>query len=204
VKKICIIDYKINNISSIKKAVQETGHEFNVIDNGEQLDNYSHVILPGVGSFDAGVRQLKKLNLFDLLIKQMDKTYIFGICLGMQLLFEESEESKDKTLGLGIIKGSVKKILAKKNFNIYCPHIGWNNIYAKNSKNLFNINEKKDFYFANSFYVDPDDKNLIEYYFFHGAEYPSIIKKKNIFGVQFHPEKSEEGIKILNNFCNLD
>ncbi|MDA7689413.1 imidazole glycerol phosphate synthase subunit HisH [Candidatus Pelagibacter sp.] len=202
-KKICIIDYKINNISSIKKAVQETGHEFNVIDNGEQLDNYSHIILPGIGSFEAGVRQLKRLNFFEPLIKNKNKIYFFGICLGMQLLLEKSEEDKNGSNGLGIIKGSVKKILAKKNFNVYCPHIGWNNIYAKDSKNLFNINEKKDFYFANSFYVDPDDKNLIEYYFFHGAEYPSIIKKDNIFGVQFHPEKSKEGIKILNDFCSL-
>ena len=202
-KKICIIDYKINNISSIKKAVQETGHKFNVIDNGEQLDNYSHVILPGIGSFEAGVRQLKRLNFFEPLIKNKNKIYFFGICLGMQLLLEKSEEDKNGSNGLGIIKGSVKKILAKKNFNVYCPHIGWNNIYAKDSKNLFNINEKKDFYFANSFYVDPDDKNLIEYYFFHGAEYPSIIKKENIFGVQFHPEKSKEGIKILNDFCSL-
>ena len=202
-KKICLIDYKINNISSIKKALQETGHEFNVIDNGEQLDNCSHVILPGIGSFEAGVRQLKQLNFFEPLIKNKNKIYLFGICLGMQLLLEKSEENKNASNGLGIIKGSVKKILAKKKFNVYCPHIGWNNIYAKDSKNLFNINEKKDFYFANSFYADPDDKNLIEYYFFHGAEYPSIIKKDNIFGVQFHPEKSKEGIKILNDFCSL-
>ena len=95
-KKICIIDYKINNISSIKKAVQETGHEFNVIDNGEQLDNYSHVILPGVGSFDAGVRQLKKLNLFDFLIKQMDKTYIFGICLECNIYLKKVKKVKIK------------------------------------------------------------------------------------------------------------
>ena len=203
-KKICIIDYKINNISSIKKAVQETGHEFDVIDNGEKLHHYSHVILPGIGSFDAGVSQLKKLNFFDLLIKNKNKINFFGICLGMQLLFEKSEESTNDIFGLGIIKGSIKKILSQKKQNIYTPHIGWNNIYSAKGKNIFKINEKKDFYFANSFYVNPDDKNLIEYSFFHGGEYPAVIKKENIFGVQFHPEKSEEGIKILNNFCNLE
>ena len=133
----------------------------------------------------------------------MDKTYIFGICLGMQLLFEESEESKDKTLGLGIIKGSVKKIISDKKNNIYIPHIGWNNIYSKKNKKLFKIEEKKDFYFANSYHAMPQDKSLIEYFFFHGNEYPAIIKKDNIYAAQFHPEKSDEGIEIINNFLSL-
>jgi len=203
-KKICIIDYKINNISSIKKAIQKTGHEFNVIENSEQLINYSHLILPGVGSFDAGIRQLKNLNFFEPLIKIKNKVHIFGICLGMQLLFEKSEESKNNTSGLGIIKGTVKKISSYNNYNIFTPHVGWNNIYSAVGKNIFNINEKKDFYFSNSFYVDPEDKNLIQYYFLHGTEYPAVIKKDNIYGVQFHPEKSDEGIKILGDFCNLD
>ncbi len=203
-KKICIIDYKINNISSIKKAVNETGYEFDVIDSGDQFYNYSHVILPGIGSFAAGIKQLKKLNLFDLIVENKNKIYFFGICLGMQLLLEKSEEDNNESRGLGIIKGSVKKIKIKKDLlNIYCPHIGWNNIYSKKKNNLFDIDIKKDFYFANSFYVDPDDKNIIEYSFLHGDEYPAIINKDNIFGVQFHPEKSKEGIKILNNFCNL-
>ena len=202
-KKICIIDYKLNNISSIKKAVKETGHEFDVIDKSDKFHNYSHVILPGIGSFAAGIRQLKKLNLFDLLAESNNKIFFFGICLGMQLLFERSEEDNNESNGLGLIKGSVKKIETKNLMNVYCPHVGWNNIYSIKDKNLFNIDEKNDFYFANSFYVDPDDKNLIEYSFLHGNEYPAVIKKDNIFGVQFHPEKSEEGIKILNHFCNL-
>ena len=203
-KKICIIDYKINNIASIKKAVQETGNDFDVVDSSKNLQNYSHIILPGVGSFDSGVKQLKKLNLFESLIKNINKKLFFGICLGMQLLFEKSEESENNTVGLGVIKGSVKKIISQKDYGIFNPHIGWNNIYSKKDRNLFNINEKKDFYFANSFYVDPEDKSLIEYSFLHGIEYPAVIKKNNIFGVQFHPEKSDEGIKILNHFCSIN
>ena len=166
-KKICIIDYKINNIASIKKAVQETGNDFDVVDSSKNLQNYSHIILPGVGSFDSGVKQLKKLNLFESLIKNINKKLFFGICLGMQLLFEKSEESENNTVGLGVIKGSVKKIISQKDYGIFNPHIGWNNIYSKKDRNLFNINEKKDFYFANSFYVDPEDKSLIEYSFLH-------------------------------------
>lgn len=203
-KKIGIIDYKLNNISSIKKAIQKTGHKFDIIDSSEQFINCSHLILPGVGSFDAGIEKLKNLNLFEPLIKIKNKVNIFGICLGMQLLFEKSEESKNNTSGLGIIKGTVKKILSFNNHVIFTPHVGWNNIYSDIGKNIFNINEKKDFYFSNSFYVDPEDKNLIQYYFLHGAEYPAVIKKDNIYGVQFHPEKSDEGIKILSYFCNLE
>lgn len=203
-KKIGIIDYKINNISSIKKAIQKTGHKFDIIDSGEQFINYSHLILPGVGSFDVGIEKLKNLNLFEPLIKIKNKINIFGICLGMQLLFEKSDESKNNTCGLGIIKGTVKKISSFNNHVIFTPHVGWNNIYSDIGKNIFNINEKKDFYFSNSFYVDPEDKNLIQYYFLHGAEYPAVIKKDNIYGVQFHPEKSDEGIKILSYFCNLE
>ncbi len=202
-KKICIIDYKINNISSIIKAVRESGYDFDLISHNGSFKNYTHIILPGVGSFDSGINQLKKLALFEPLINNINNKFFLGICLGMQLLFEKSEESKDNISGLGLIKGSVKKIISYKNSNIFNPHVGWNNIYSKKSKKIFRIDEKKDFYFANSFYVDPDDKNLIEYSFFHGSEYPAVIKKDNILGVQFHPEKSDDGIKILNDFCRL-
>jgi len=202
-KKICIIDYKINNISSIKKAVKETGYEYDVIDNGNLLYKYSHVILPGIGSFDSGVNQLKKLNFFNILKDKIEKINFFGICLGMQILFERSDENESQLAGLSILKGSIKKIKEQKNFSVYCPHLGWNNIYSSKDKNLFNVSTEKDFYFANSYYVDPIDKNIIEYLFYHGAEYPAIIKKNNIYGVQFHPEKSKDGIKILKDFCNL-
>lgn len=202
-KKICIINYKLNNISSIKKALHEAGYEFDVVDNEKNFNKYSHIILPGVGTFDAGIEQLKNQKLFDLLIEQSKKKFIFGICLGMQLFFETSEESKKKLRGLGIIKGSVRKIAKKKKINIYLPHMGWNNIYPKRKKNLFNLKLDKNFYFANSFFCDPTDKNIVEYYFLHGSEYPAVVKKNNIYGAQFHPEKSEEGIKILKYFCSL-
>lgn len=202
-KKICIIDYKINNISSIKKAIKETGHEYDVIDDGNLLYNYSHVILPGIGSFDTGVNQLKKLNFFNILKDNIENLHLFGICLGMQILFEKSNENESQLDGLGILKGSVKKIEEQKKFSVYCPHLGWNNIYSSKDKNLFNMSTEKDYYFANSHYIDPIDKNIIEYSFYHGAEYTAAIKKDNIYGVQFHPEKSKDGIKILKDFCNL-
>lgn len=203
-KKICILNYKINNLSSIIKAMKQTNNEFDVLDDGSKINKYSHIILPGVGSFDAGINQLKKLKFYDYLVKNKSNINIFGICLGMQILFEKSEESKSETCGLGFIEGSVKKIVSNKKNNIFTPHVGWNNIYSKLNKNIFNIDEDKDFYYANSYYVDPKDKKIIKYYFSHGNDYPAVIAKDNIYGVQFHPEKSDEGIKILKYFCEMN
>ena len=184
--------------------MRQTQNEFDIIDDGTKIHNYSHIILPGVGSFDAGIQQLKELKFYDNLVKNKNNISIFGICLGMQLLFEKSEESKSDTCGLGFIEGSVKKIISKEKHNIFTPQIGWNNIYSKSKKNVLNINEDEDFYFANSFYVKPVDINIIQYYFLHGDEYPAVIKKGKIYGVQFHPEKSDEGICILKYFCNTN
>ena len=117
-KKICIINYKINNISSIKKAISSIGFDFDEVENGRELDKYTHIILPGIGSFDTGISQLKKLDLYSKLINLSNKSFIFGICLGMQLFFEKSEESKENATGLGIIKGNLKKLklILKKEF----------------------------------------------------------------------------------------
>ena len=184
--------------------MRQTQNEFDILEDGKKIKSYSHVVLPGVGSFDAGVMQLKKLKFYDYLVENKKNISIFGICLGMQLLFENSEESKNNTCGLGFIKGSVKKIISNEKHNIFIPQIGWNNIFSKSKKNVFNIDEEKDFYFANSFYVRPNDKSIIHYHFLHGEEYPAVIIKDRIYGVQFHPEKSEQGISILKYFCNTN
>lgn len=204
-KKICIINYKLNNISSIIKALKENNIQFDVLEDGSELEKYTHIILPGIGSFEAGVRQLKLQNFFQKLNKPKQDSKILGICLGMQLLFECSEESEDKSVaGLSLIKGKVKKMSENIDLKIYIPHIGWNKIENKSEIKNIKINTQNDFYFANSFYVNPDDKNIIKYTFQHGHTYPAAIQFKNYYGFQFHPEKSSSGIDILKNFCNID
>ena len=204
-KKVCLINYKLNNISSVAKALKESEIEFDVLEDGKELINYSHIIIPGVGSFDAGVAQLKSQNFFRKLCEIKNNVKILGICLGMQLLFEQSEESSEKFIsGLSLIKGKVKKISQSTSNKIYIPHIGWNTIDMKLDLKNIKLRTDKDFYFANSYYVEPKDQNIIKYVFRHGKYYPAVIQYKNYYGFQFHPEKSENGIHILKDFCNLD
>ena len=206
-KKTCVIDYSINNIASICKALDKINQNYQVIDNGKNLKHFSNIILPGVGSFDKGINELKKRNFYSE-IKNLPKTkFILGICLGMQLLFTKSEESLDKNIsGLNLIKGEVVKLKIDKKNNIFVPHVGWNAIYQKsNEKNDFWMIENEDdtFYFANSYIVEPVNSDIIKYFFNHGKSYPAIIQDKNIFATQFHPEKSQNGMKILKKFCEL-
>lgn len=206
-KKICIINYKLNNISSIIKALNEIGITFDVLENGEELNDYTHIIIPGIGSFEAGVKKLKSQNFYEKLskIKIKNNVKILGICLGMQLLFEESEESTNKLVsGLSFIKGKVKKMEENISKKIFIPHIGWNKIDKKSGINQFEIDIENDYYFANSYYVEPQDQNVIKYIFKHGKHYPAVIQSGNCYGFQFHPEKSDNGIKIIKHFCSLD
>jgi len=204
-KKVCVINYRLNNISSVVKALKEYEIKFDLIEDGKELDNYSHIIIPGIGSFDAGVAQLKLQNFYDKLCNLKKSIKILGICLGMQLLFEESEESSKKSInGLSLIKGKVKKMDQSISKKVYIPHIGWNKIDLKLDVKNIKIKTDKDFYFANSYYVEPVDQNIVKYVFRHGKNYPAIVQHDNCYGFQFHPEKSGNGINILKDFCNLD
>tara|TARA_B110000483_G_scaffold171345_1_gene202723 strand:+ start:40 stop:660 length:621 start_codon:yes stop_codon:yes gene_type:complete len=205
-KKICVVDYGINNISSICKALKKIDEDYVVVSEATKIKNFSNIILPGVGSFDSGMRVMKNKG-FDVSLREgaINGQFILGICLGMQLLFNKSEESIDNIDGLNIIKGTVSKIKTDEVNGIYVPHIGWNSIFKSNTNeiNLIQHNEKKDFYFVNSYYVVPKNKSIIQYYFKHGENYPAIIKEKNVIATQFHPEKSNNGLTILKNFCSF-
>jgi glutamine amidotransferase len=178
------------------------------------------VILPGVGAFRDGVKGLKQRNLTGAILESIKKgKYFLGICLGMQLLFEQSEESKD-TRGLGILNGKVKKF-SIKGFKV--PHIGWNQINPfrntedlireikisngvnfKNCKLLENIPWGANVYFCHSYYVEPEEKSIVVAITDYGEKFASVINQDNIFGMQFHPEKSQSvGLKILKNFVEL-
>lgn len=205
-KKACVVDYGINNISSVCKALKNINQDYTVISEADKILNFDNIILPGVGSFDSGMNSMNKKGFDEYLRKAASNgKFILGICLGMQLLFSKSEESISDTKGLNILEGSVSKIEIDKHNGIYVPHVGWNSIYESenNDISLININDSKDFYFVNSYHVVPEDRKIIKYYFRHGKEYAAIIRKENIIATQFHPEKSKNGLIILNNFCNL-
>ena len=206
-KKIAIIVYGINNISSVEKAFKKIKVDTKVITAKEELKNYKHLVLTGVGSFDWGIKNLKSQGLYDELKNLSEKGYfIMGICLGMQLLFENSEESKEKLDGLSILHGSTKKLTKSINqINLKIPHVGWNNIIIKdNSKILENIDNYSNFYFVHSYFVKPKNQGIIKATCLHGLEFPAVIESENIIGIQFHPEKCQmNGLKILKKFSSL-
>ena len=209
IKKIIgIIDYQAGNISSLKNSITELGFKAELIRNSNNIKNFDKIILPGVGSFEIAIKNLR-LNKIDIELKNFlkdKKNKLLGICLGMQLLFESSEESLDdkkKVLGLAFLKGQVKNFSKSKRL----MNIGWNNLYeSKKSYLTKNIEkDKKIFYFVHGYYCKSVNKKyILSYSYFNNSKFLSAIENDNIYGVQFHPEKSlSSGLKLLNNFCNL-
>ena len=191
------------NIGSIKNALNAIGVEPNIVENQSEINhNFNKIILPGVGSFDSFINSLKKKRLFDEIKKLilLENYKILGICVGMQSFFRSSEEGTEE--GLNIVKGDLIKFDIKKEFKV--PHMGWNNLKILNSKNLLDNLPKTNFYFAHSYYATNVEENNILSVADHGITFPACINNKNIYGVQFHPEKSFfQGQKILKNFIDL-
>lgn len=204
---ISIIDYQMSNMFSVKNALDKIGFKSEITSNYKTLLNSDGAILPGVGSFPQAIKQLKKLDLIYPIVDFVNSSKPFiGICLGLQLLFEESEEY-GYTNGLGIVKGSVKSL---KNYVklTRVPHVGWNSIEINNKSfnhppSFFNnINERDKFYFVHSYFVMPNNKkNILTNTIINKYKFCSSILDNNLFGCQFHPEKS--GIKGLNIFKNF-
>jgi glutamine amidotransferase len=203
-KKIVIIDYGCGNILSIKKAVENFKKNILVTNKYEEIMNSSHIILPGVGAFNIAMKNLKKLKIIKIIQYCAKKNKpILGICLGMQLLLTKSEENK-KTNGLNLIEGSVEKI--KRNKKIKIPHVGWNKIILTNKNNfLKKITQNSSMYFVHSYYAKMKNKNDILSLCQYGkSKIPAIIGNNNIYGTQFHPEKSgKNGLKLIHNFLSL-
>jgi len=201
---IAIIDYGMGNIHSVQKALQLYGAETIITNKPKDIQSADKVVLPGVGAFDDAMLELKKRGLISRikgLIK--NKKPLLGICLGMQLLFESSEEA-DESKGLGIFKGAVKKFEEKDKLKV--PQIGWNQLTRISEKCplLKNIAEGSYVYFCHSYYPTPKDKQAIAATCNYGKEFAAIVWKDNVYGVQFHPEKSQEiGLKILKNFVGF-
>ena len=193
--KISILEYGVGNLFSIKNSLKKVGITEVLITNSErEINNSDCLVLPGVGNFSIAATTLNTLR--DIIIDFLDQgKIIFGICLGLQLFFQESEENQGQ--GLGLLTGSVKKLPT----DVKVPQIGWNNlINKKNVILLENITKDDYFYFVHSYFVQPNDVNVIAGSTNYGTLFPSVISKDNLLGTQFHPEKSSKsGIKILNN-----
>jgi len=201
---IAIIDYDCGNIQSLTNAIEYLGYEVNLVNNPNELYKYNKLILPGVGSFDSGVSSLLKTGLFDEIINwvENEENKLLGICLGMQLLCNSSEESSKNIPGLSLIDATVKSLSKYRSNNEKVPHIGWNNITLKKTP-FKSFIENTDFYFVHSFavFVNNENLSLAKTPFSH-IYFDSIISNnRNIFGMQFHPEKSHiHGLNLLEDF----
>ena len=195
---IAVIDYGMGNLRSVQKGFEKAGFDAVVTDNAVTIDNASHIVLPGVGSFRDCMRNLEDRELVDPILKGINKGKPFlGICLGLQILFEKSEEFGNCS-GLGIIRGKVVRFPASR---LKVPHMGWDRIKKlRENPVLKDIDDGSFFYFVHSYYVVPADdvtSTTTEY----GNIFTSSIYQDNIFACQFHPEKSQDdGLKVLKSF----
>jgi len=197
---VAIIDYEMGNVASVQKALDFLKIESVITNNHNIICDANYIVLPGVGSFMQGMKNLTKKGLDLLLTEEVvnNKKRFLGICLGMQLIFEHGTEPTP-CAGLGWIKGHVIKF---NNTDLRIPHMGWNDISILNDTFYEDVNAK-DFYFIHSYYVVPEDKKIIAATVNYGINVTASIQKGNIFATQFHPEKSQtSGLAILKSFFN--
>lgn len=200
---IAIIDYDAGNIKSVEKALISLGEETIITRDREIILNADGVILPGVGAFGDAMARLYEYGLVSVIKECVDKEIPFlGICLGLQLMFESSEESPGVE-GLGLLKGKILRIPSDGNLKI--PHIGWNNLKFPNKGRLFaGIKEDSYVYFVHSYYLNAEDEDIIMATTDYGTLIHASVEKDNVFACQFHPEKSSEvGMTILKNFIAI-
>ena len=200
---IGIIDYDAGNIRSVEKALSYLGEKTVVSRDPDILKSVDKVILPGVGSFGQAMENLHRYELVPVIRDMIEdgKTFL-GICLGLQLLFESSEESPGAE-GLGILKGKILKIPSSPGLKI--PHMGWNSLQLQNNGRLFrNIPQDTYVYFVHSYYLQAQEPEIVKAVTGYGTEIHASVEKDNVFACQFHPEKSGKyGLEILKNFAEL-
>ncbi|MBI5237680.1 MAG: imidazole glycerol phosphate synthase subunit HisH [Deltaproteobacteria bacterium] len=202
---IAIVDYDMGNLRSVEKAFLKLGLPAEVTRSPKNLLNASHIVLPGVGAFKDCMRNLDQYGLIDPILRSIEAGKPFlGICLGLQLLFEESTEFGVHK-GLGLLKGRVVRFSSVGGVGLKVPHMGWNSVmFKKQSPLMKDIPEGEYFYFVHSYYAAPDDPDAALTTTDYGLEFVSSIAKDNITACQFHPEKSQKaGLKVLKNFGSL-
>ena len=200
---IAIIDYDAGNIRSVEKALLALGQDVTVTADRDEILHADKVILPGVGAFGDAMEKLKQSGLDEVIREVTEKgTPFLGICLGLQLLFEHSDEAPGVE-GLGILKGEILRIPDKEGYKI--PHMGWNSLHLENDGRLLKgIAENSYVYFVHSFYLKAQDKDIVAATTQYGIEIDAAVQKGNIIATQFHPEKSGEvGLKMLKNFVEM-
>ncbi|MEW6376090.1 MAG: imidazole glycerol phosphate synthase subunit HisH [Thermodesulfobacteriota bacterium] len=199
--KIVIIDYGMGNLRNVQKGFEKIGFEARLTRNKKEIQRASAIVLPGVGAFKDCMENLEKWGLIEPLLQSIEKGKpYFGICLGLQILFSESEEFGTQR-GLDLIKGRVVKFIPNPEHKV--PHMGWNTVEkVKEAPMLQEIESGDFFYFVHSYYVIPEEKEWISTLTTYGNPFVSSIWKENLFATQFHPEKSQQkGLRILENFA---
>ncbi|HVN23062.1 MAG TPA: imidazole glycerol phosphate synthase subunit HisH [Syntrophorhabdales bacterium] len=198
---IAIVDYGMGNLRSVTNAFARLGASIVVTSDRNAIATARAIVLPGVGAFGKCMENLVRFDLLDVLLDQINKGKPYlGICLGLQMLFESSEEAPG-VKGLGLVKGSVKRF---KN-ELKVPHMGWNQVEQTKGSQLFKgIRQGEHFYFVHSFYPEPTEEELIASTTDYGKPFASSVERENIFACQFHPEKSQRvGLHLLQNFIDL-
>lgn len=200
---IAMIDYDAGNMKSVEKALQKLGADVVITRDAEEILRADKVILPGVGAFGEAMAQIRHYGL-DKVIYQVveNRTPFLGICLGLQLLFERSDETPG-VKGLGILKGEILRIPEKDQLKI--PHMGWNSLQLQNEGRLFRgFTESPYVYFVHSYYLKAEDESIVKATAEYGVNIHASVEKDNVFACQFHPEKSSDvGLRILKNFIEL-
>ncbi|HIU80929.1 MAG TPA: imidazole glycerol phosphate synthase subunit HisH [Candidatus Ornithoclostridium faecavium] len=194
---IAIVDYGMGNLRSVQKAFEYLGYDAAITDQSKALENASHIVLPGVGAFRDAIAALKAKDLDGMIKKEVAEGKPFlGICLGMQMLFDRSLEDGEYE-GLGLIGGEVVRF----DTDLKIPHIGWNTLYYNKRTALFDGIDDNFFYFVHSYHAAKVAKEDIETTCVYGYEFVASVNRDNVWGVQFHPEKSgDTGLKVLKNF----
>ena len=206
---IAVIDYGVGNLFSLLSSLNYVGLDTKLTNNIEEIKNAKGIILPGVGAFRDAIGNLEKYGLKETLISEAKKGKPFlGICLGMQMLFEKSYEYGEYE-GLGLINGTVEEIkkYISKNSDLKIPHMGWNSLAIndgfKDDKILKDVDNNEYVYYVHSYFAKTDTKNIVAYSEY-GTKIPGIVKNENVYGMQFHPEKSgDTGLKLLKNWGEL-
>ncbi len=201
---IAIIDYDAGNIKSVEKALQKLGAEVVITKDADVIFEADKVILPGVGAFGDAMANLNKYGLVEVIHQVVEKgTPFLGICLGLQLLFERSDETPGVD-GLGILKGEILRIPEKDDLKI--PHMGWNSLHLQNEGRLYRgIQEQAYVYFVHSYYLKAEEPEIVKATTDYSVNIHASVEKGNVFACQFHPEKSSDvGLNILKNFVELN
>lgn len=196
--QVTVVDYGMGNLRSVAKALETVGANTKITTDPTEVREADRLVLPGVGAFGKAIQNLEEAGLREALLEFLrTKRPFLGICLGLQLLFENSAEDEGCT-GLGILRGSVKRF----NADLKVPHMGWNTVKRTRDSVIFkNVPDESYMYFVHSYYVDPEDEYVKASRTEYGVTFTSAVQKGNMIGVQFHPEKSQDlGLAILTNF----